>query len=68
MELSTANSKSKELVSDGNTKIKFLYDDKAILFNIIQNIIPKKEYESNYTLEQLYKVNKYFINFDTIND
>ena len=68
MELSTPSTKNKELVIDDSTKIKLYYDDKTIIFNIIQNIIPKKEYESNFTLEQLYKVNKYFINFDNINE
>ena len=68
MEVTTANSKSKELVTDNKTEIKLFYDDKSILFKIMQNTIPKKEFESNYTLEQLYKVNKYFINFDNINE
>ena len=68
MEVTTANSKSKELVTDDKTDIKLFYDDKSILFKIMQNTIPKKEFESNYTLEQLYKVNRYFINFENINE
>ncbi len=68
MEISTPNSKSKELFTDDKTKMKFFYDDKTISFNIIQNIIPIKEYEAQFTLEQLYKINKYFINFENSNE
>ena len=68
MEVTTANSKSKELVTDDKTEIKLFYDDKSILFKLKQNTIPKKEFESNYTLEELYKVNRYFINFENAND
>ena len=68
MEVTTANSKSKELVTDDKTEIKLFYDDKSILFKLKQNTIPKKEFESNYTLEQLYKVNRYFIYFENTND
>ena len=68
MEISTPNSKSKELITDDKTKMKFFYDDKTISFNIIQNIIPIKEYEAQFTLEQLYKINKYFINFENTNE
>ena len=68
MEISTPNSKSKELITDDKTKMKFFYDDKTISFNIIQNIIPIKEYEAQFTLEQLYKINKYFINFENSNE
>lgn len=68
MEISTPNSKSKELITDDKTKMKFFYDDKTISFNIIQNIIPIKEYEAQFTLEQLYIINKYFINFENSNE
>ena len=68
MEISTPNSKSKELITDDKTKMKFFYDDKTISFNITQNIIPIKEYEVQFTLEQLYKINKYFINFENTNE
>lgn len=68
MEISTPNSKSKELITDDKTKMKFFYDDKTISFNIIQNIFPIKEYEAQFTLEQLYKINKYFINFENSNE
>lgn len=68
MEIFTANSNTKELVTDDKTKIKFFYNDKTILFKIVQNIIPQKEFESQFTFEQLCKINKYFINFENIND
>ena len=68
MEVTTANSKSKELVTDDKTEIKLFYDDKSILFKLKQNTTPKKEFESNYTLEELYKVSRYFTNFENAND
>lgn len=39
-----------------------------ILFEISNNSIPKKDYELLISLDQLYKVNKFFINFDNINE
>lgn len=59
------NSKNIEIEIDDITKIKFTYNNKIIIFNITQKLIPPKYYQLNVTLEQLYKYNKYFLNFES---
>ena len=39
-----------------------------ISFNIIQNYLPKKEFELIISLEKLYKIIKFFINFENTKD
>ena len=50
---------------EDKTKLKIAFNDKMILFNITQCSIPQKDYEVILSMEQLYKINKYFINFET---
>lgn len=52
--------------SENNIKInlKFLYNDKLIIFKVIYFSIPQKEYELSTSLEKLCKINRYFNNFD----
>ena len=55
---------NKELTLDEKIKIKFSFNDKNILINIIQNEFTPKEYEVLLSLEQLNKINKFFTNFE----
>ena len=59
------NSKIIETEIDDLTKLIFTYNNKMILFNVTQKSVPSKNYELYLSLEQLYKINKYFINFDS---
>ena len=44
------------------------YDETRILFKVIEYSLPQKEFEYLSTLEELADVNKYFKNFDNINE
>ena len=68
VDLNLENSKKKELNIDKQNKLKIIYNDKNILFNITQNAIPLKEYELLLSLEQLYNINRFFLNFDNIDE
>lgn len=68
VDLNLENSKKKELNIDKQNKLKIIYNDKNILFNITQNTIPLKEYELLLSLEQLYNINRFFLNFDNIDE
>ena len=57
-----------EIEIDKQSILKLSFNDTIILFNITQNIIPKKEYELFLSLEQLCKINKFFINFENTKD
>ena len=48
-----------------NVNIKLYFNTASILFKITNNTIPKKDYESYLSLEQLIKINKFFANFET---
>ncbi len=48
--------------------IKIEFDDKNFLFNITKFSFPKNDYEINLTLEQLCKINKIFLNFESNKD
>ena len=48
-----------------NANIKLYFNTTSILFKITNNTIPKKDYESYLSLEQLIKINKFFANFET---
>ena len=63
-ELNLENFKLKEL-NINNLNIKLHFNDANIFFKVTQNSIPKKEYERHLTLDQLYKISKFFINFET---
>ena len=62
------NSSSVEYELDEENKLKAEFNDKIILFNLTQFSLPKKDYELALTLEQLYKINKFFINFENTKD
>lgn len=57
-----------EIEIDKQSKLKISCNDTMILFNISQNIIPKKEYELLLSLEQLCQKSKFFINFESTKD
>lgn len=48
-----------------NKNIMFYFNDTGILFKITFNAIPKKDYESHLSLEQLFKIDKFLTNFET---
>ena len=50
------------------SKLKMKFKDKIISFEVTQFSLPQKDYESDLTLEQLYKINKFFINFESTKD
>ena len=63
-ELNLENFKLKEL-NINNLNIKLHFNEANVFFKVTQNSIPKKEYERHLTLDQLYKISKFFINFET---
>lgn len=50
--------------NDIKINLLFLYNDKHIIFKVTHFSIPSKEYELSISLEELYRINKYFNNFD----
>ena len=48
--------------------MKISFNDTIISFTVIQSSLPQKEYEVNLSLEQLWKKNRFFINFENPND
>ena len=61
----TENSKTIEYIIDIEKKLKISFNDTIISFTVIQSSLPQKEYEVNLSLEQLCKINRFFINFET---
>ena len=61
-------SNSAEFEIDKESKLKILFNDQTICFNVTKTSLPPKDYQAIFTLEQLYKVNKYFLNFERAND
>ena len=64
----TENSKTIEYIIDVEKKLKISFNDTIISFTVIQSFLPQKEYEVNLSLEQLCKINRFFINFENPND
>ena len=62
------NSTTIEYEIDKETKLKAIFNDKIISFNVSQFSLLQKDYELIISLEQLYKINKFFINFENTND
>ena len=62
------NSSNIEYEIDKETKLKMIFNNKIISFEVTQVSLPKKDYENALTLEQLYKINKFFINFENTKD
>ena len=62
------NSSTIEYEIDKETKLKMKFNDKIISFEVTQFSLPQKDYELSLTLEQLYKINKFFINFENTKD
>ena len=63
------NSNTIEHTIDTEKKLIIIFNDKSVSFSVIQSSsLLQKDYEVNLTLEQLYKINKFFINFENIND
>ena len=42
------------------SKLKILFNDQIICFNVTKTTLPQKDYQAIFTLDHLYKVNKYF--------
>ena len=59
---------SAECETDKESKLKILFNDQTICFNVTKTTLPPKDYQTIFTLDQLYKVNKYFLNFESAND
>ena len=59
---------SAECETDKESKLKILFNDQTICFNVTKTTLPTKDYQAIFTLDQLYKVNKYFLNFESAND
>jgi uncharacterized coiled-coil protein SlyX len=59
---------SAECETDKESKLKILFNDQTICFNVTKTTLPPKDYQAIFTLDQLYKVNKYFLNFESAND
>ena len=59
---------SAECETDKESKLKILFNDQIICFNVTKTTLPPKDYQAIFTLDQLYKVNKYFLNFESAND
>ena len=62
------NSSVVEYEIDKEIKLKLKFNDKIISFEVTQFSLPQKDYELALTLEQLYKINKFFINFENVKD
>ena len=62
------NASTIEYEIDKETKLKMKFNDKVISFEVTQFSLPQKDYELSLTLEQLYKINKFFINFENTKD
>ena len=62
------NASTIEYEIDKETKLKMKFNDKIISFEVTQFSLPQKDYELTLTLEQLYKINKFFINFENTKD
>ena len=59
---------SAECETDKESKLKILFNDQTICFNVTKTTLPPKDYQAIFTLDQLYKVDKYFSNFESAND
>ena len=64
----TEFSNIEEFSINNASKLKILFNDKGFRFNVTKSSIPPKDYQLNLSLEQLYKVNKFFINFENTKD
>ena len=64
------NKKSFKLAKDNiNYNLSLSYNDKLIFFEIEkEGEFPKKEYNLILDLDQLYKINKYFVQFENLGD
>ena len=62
------NAKKEEFEINKENKLVLSFNDSMISFNIIQNSLPKKEFELIISLERLSKISKFFINFENTKD
>ena len=62
------NAKKEEFEINKEGKLILSFNDSMISFNIKQNSLPKKEFELIISLERLYKISKFFINFENTKD
>ena len=60
----TEFSNIEEFSINNESKLKISFNDKSLCFNMSKSSIPPKDYQVILSLEQLYKVNKFFINFE----
>ena len=64
--LSLENAQKEEYEINKESKLILSFNDSILSFNVIQNSLPKKEFELRISLEQLFKICKFFINFENI--
>lgn len=58
-----------EIHSNGKVNVlKISLNDKLMFFEVEENIFPRGEYNIYLSLEELGKINKYFLQFDTLKD
>ena len=62
------NKSTVEYEINKETKLKAIFNDKVISFKISTFSLLKKDYELFLTLEELYKLNRFFINFENIKE
>ena len=53
---------------DNESKLKISFNDKLVSFAVTKSSLPSKDYQVILSLEQLYKVNKAFVNFENTKD
>ena len=53
---------------DNESKLKISFNDKIVSFAVTKSSFPVKDYQSILSLEQLYKIDKAFINFENNKD
>ena len=59
---------SEEYYIDKDLKFKISYNDQSISFLVSKSLFPRIEYKKILSLEQLYKLDKLFINFESTKD
>ena len=62
------NSTTLEHEIDKDIIFKSEFNENIIIFRITKLSLPKKEYETTLTMEQFYKLNKIFVNFENSKD
>lgn len=53
---------------DNESKLKISFNDKLVSLAVNKSSLPSKDYQNILSLEQLYKINKAFLNFENTKD